>query len=196
MLVLYLTNKNASNRNKIPDFISKKGDKVIIRSGKVTIKFLKDNKVGIIISDRYTHIIKKKVLDFKKNKIFNFHNSYLPLNRGYHPLFWAIFNKTVLGVTIHLIDEGIDTGKILYQKKIKYKSSDTLRKLYDKQRIIFFDLFKKNWSKIKNGNYKLKPNNKKNGSIKYKKDIKLFLKKLKKGWDTSVRDVQKIRIYK
>ena len=34
--------------------------------------------------------------------------------------------------------------------------------------------------KLKKGNYKLKPNNKKNGSIKYKKDNKLFLKKVKK----------------
>ena len=35
---------------------------------------------------------------------------------------------------------------------------------------------------------------KKKGSIRYKKDNKLFLKKLKNSWDTSVRDVQKIRI--
>ena len=194
MIVLYLTNKTASNRNKIPNFIKKKGDKVIIRSGKISIKFLKKNKVNLIISDRYTHLIPKKIIDFKKNKIINFHNSYLPLNRGYHPLFWAIFNKTVLGVTIHLIDEGIDTGKIIYQKKIRYNSTDTLRELYDKQRLTFFDLFKKNWSQIKKSNFKLKSNNKKKGSIRYKKDNKLFLKKLKNSWDTSVRDVQKIRI--
>ena len=69
-----------------------------------------------------------------------------------------------------------------------------MRVLYDKQRLTFFDLFKKNWSQIKKSNFKLKSNNKKKGSIRYKKDNKLFLKKLKNSWDTSVRDVQKIRI--
>ena len=34
-------------------------------------------------------------------------------------------------------------------KKIRYNSTDTLRELYDKQRLTFFDLFKKNWSQIK-----------------------------------------------
>ncbi len=194
MIFLYLTNKTASNKKIIPNFINQKGDKVIIRSGKISKNFLIKNKIDFIISDRYTHLIKKKVINFKKNKIINFHNSYLPHNRGYHPLFWAIYNKTALGVTVHLIDEGIDTGEILYQKKIKYKSTDTLRQLYDKQRILFFYLFKKNWKKIKKGNFKLKCNDKHKGSIKYKRDNKLFIKKLKNGWDTTVKDVQKIKI--
>ena len=119
-------------------------------------------------------MIPKKIIDFKKNKIINFNNSFLPLNRGYHPLFWAIFNKTVLGVTIHLIDEGIDTLKIIYQKNIRYKSTDTLRVLYDKQRLTFFDLFKKNWSQIKKSNFKLKSNNKKKVQLDTKKIINYF----------------------
>ena len=39
MLILYLTNKTASNRKKIPNFIQKNGDKVIIRSNKVSKNF-------------------------------------------------------------------------------------------------------------------------------------------------------------
>lgn len=194
MLILYLTNKTASNRKKIPNFIQKNGDKVIIRSNKVSKNFLKKNKIDFIISDRYTYIIKSNVINYLKKKVINFHNSFLPLNRGYHPLFWAIYKKTPLGVTIHLIDEGIDTGRIIYQKKIKYRKEDTLRSLYDKQRAEFYDLFVKNWKKIKNGKFKLKKNPKEKGSIMYKKDNKLFINKLKKGWDTTVKDVQRMKI--
>ena len=194
MLVLYLTNKTASNRRKIPDFIKENGDKVIIRSAKVTKNFVKKNKINFIVSDRYTHILKKDLIIFLKNRVINFHNSYLPLNRGYHPLFWAIFDKSVLGVTIHLIDEGIDTGKIICQKKIKYSSNDDLKILYDKQRDLFFDLFKKNWKIIKKGKFKLKNNDKKKGTIKYKKDNKFFLKKLSNKWNTKVKDIQKMKI--
>ena len=46
--------------------------------------------------------------------------SYLPYNRGAHPNFWSFVNNTVKGVTIHEIDQGIDTGKIILQKSIKF----------------------------------------------------------------------------
>ena len=42
MLVLYLTNKNASNRNKIPNFISKKVTKLLLDLEKSQLSFLKN----------------------------------------------------------------------------------------------------------------------------------------------------------
>lgn len=42
----------------------------------------------------------------------------MPFNRGSHPNFWSHFDDTPSGVTIHLIDKGIDAGKYLYQKKV------------------------------------------------------------------------------
>ena len=90
-------------------------------------------------------------------------------------MFWAIYKKTPLGVTIHLIDEGIDTGRIIYQKKIKYRKEDTLRSLYDKQRAEFYDLFVKNWKKIKNGKFKLKKNPKEKALLCIRKIINCLL---------------------
>jgi methionyl-tRNA formyltransferase len=42
----------------------------------------------------------------------------LPWNRGAHPIFWALFDGTPLGVSIHEIDRGLDTGPLISQKEI------------------------------------------------------------------------------
>ena len=64
----------------------------------------------------------------------NLHISYLPFNRGAHPNFWSFVDNSPKGVTIHEIDEGLDTGPIIHQKKlsfnIKKKESDTFFKTY------------------------------------------------------------------
>ena len=40
------------------------------------------------------------------------------MEQGAHPNFWSFYDNTPSGVTIHLIDAGIDTGDVLYQKKL------------------------------------------------------------------------------
>ena len=78
------------------------------------------NDFDLIISFGYRHLINKKVLQKCKSPIINLHISLLPWNRGSHPNFWSFFDNTPSGVTIHLIDEGIDTGDIIYQKLVNF----------------------------------------------------------------------------
>ena len=53
--------------------------------------------------------------------------SYLPWNRGADPNFWSILEDTPKGVTIHIMDESIDTGDILYQKDpLEFNSQNEL----------------------------------------------------------------------
>jgi len=74
----------------------------------------------IFISIEYEKIIKPKL--FTSKKLFNFHFSLLPKYRGCHTNFLQILNgEKYSGVTLHLIDRGIDTGKII--DHIKYKLS-------------------------------------------------------------------------
>lgn len=84
-----------------------------------------------IISYGYRHIINQKVIDGSGCPIFNLHISYLPYNRGAHPNFWSFYDNTPSGVSIHLIDNGIDTGPIVKQKYVKFaESDDTFVKTY------------------------------------------------------------------
>ena len=41
---------------------------------------------------------------------------------GQHPVFWALYDNTPLGVSIHLIDSGVDTGPIVLQKSVELPS--------------------------------------------------------------------------
>ena len=79
--------------------------------------------LDLIISFGYRHIIKKDILN-ENIPILNLHISYLPWNRGAHPNFWSFFDDTPKGVSIHLIDEGIDTGDILFQRNINFEKSE------------------------------------------------------------------------
>ena len=65
--------------------------------------------------------------------IVNIHLSYLPWNKGSHPNFWAHWDGTPSGVTIHKIDEGIDTGNIVFQKITQFeKDENTFALTYER----------------------------------------------------------------
>ena len=63
--------------------------------------------------------IPRGILDIPRLGCLNVHPSLLPANRGPDPLFWTFRNgDRETGVTIHLMDEGLDTGPILAQEHI------------------------------------------------------------------------------
>ncbi len=73
-----------------------------------------------------TRIISKRVLDCIGAKFVNIHAGITPRYRNVHGAYWAIVNNDTdnCGVTVHLVDEGIDTGSVLYQTKISVTSKD------------------------------------------------------------------------
>lgn len=90
-----------------------------------TIEIIKEYNADIIIVNG-TRIISKKVLSSTNAKFINTHVGITPKYRGVHGGYWALANndKSNFGVTVHLIDEGIDTGDILYQSNIQVSSQD------------------------------------------------------------------------
>ncbi|WPZ33927.1 formyltransferase family protein [Thalassobaculum sp. OXR-137] len=102
------------------------------------------SQFDLVISFGYRHIIRPKVLEKTTAPILNLHISYLPWNRGAHPNFWAFYDDTPSGVSIHLVDKGIDTGPIVYQKEVeftKYETSfsSTYKRLIWKVEDLFID---------------------------------------------------------
>lgn len=73
-----------------------------------------------------TRIISKKLLEKCGAVFINMHAGITPQYRGVHGGYWAIVNNDPenCGVTIHLVDKGIDTGGILYQGKVKITRQD------------------------------------------------------------------------
>jgi methionyl-tRNA formyltransferase len=67
-----------------------------------------------------TRIISKKVLSAIDRKFINIHAGITPKYRGVHGTYWALVNNDLenSGVTVHYVDEGIDTGNILFQRRV------------------------------------------------------------------------------
>jgi UDP-4-amino-4-deoxy-L-arabinose formyltransferase/UDP-glucuronic acid dehydrogenase (UDP-4-keto-hexauronic acid decarboxylating) len=109
-----------------------------------TIPFVPD----IICSIYYKFIIKKNIIEACNRNIFNVHPSLLPKYRGCGSITWAIINnETSFGFTYHYIDEGCDTGNIIYQKELPIRSWDTQLSLYYRAMFesmnYFYDAFDK-----------------------------------------------------
>lgn len=73
-----------------------------------------------------TRIISSKILKASDAIFINMHMGITPKYRGVHGGYWALYENDAqnAGVTVHLIDEGIDTGGVLYQGKINYDERD------------------------------------------------------------------------
>lgn len=73
-----------------------------------------------------TRIISKKTLNSVVAPFINIHAGITPKYRGSHGAYWALYNNDNehCGVTVHLIDSGIDTGQILAQGNIPLTAED------------------------------------------------------------------------
>lgn len=65
-------------------------------------------------------------------KIANVHTGFLPWNRGSYPNVWPLLDNTPAGVTLHWMDEGLDTGPIIAQSRVPTYPWDTAGTLYDR----------------------------------------------------------------
>jgi len=85
----------------------------------------------LLVSYRYKYIIPPQVLaDFHPKFRLNLHISYLPWNKGADPNLWSFIDNTLKGVTIHSLDNGLDTGDIAFQKRMFFSPNDTLATMF------------------------------------------------------------------
>lgn len=131
------------------DFLEKEHEEVIVIEERVSPLFIKENKIDFIVIYGYRYVIKKEVLAMLPNKVINLHISYLPFNKGADPNFWSFMEDTPKGVTIHLVDEGVDTGDIICQQLVELSCSDNLKKTYELLQNSIQKLFMNNWNSIK-----------------------------------------------
>lgn len=107
----------------------------------------------LIVSFGYRHILRPAQLAKISCPIINLHMSLLPWNRGAHPNFWSFFDETPAGVTIHLVDEGLDTGPILLQQLVQFRPDEnTFDTTYQRLISELETLFLKNLNAIINQN--------------------------------------------
>ncbi|MBD2464230.1 formyl transferase [Oscillatoria sp. FACHB-1407] len=173
---------------ELQHFLESCDDSVTTTEEKITSgsEWLSD--IDFIVSYRYRHILKQDVLSQFLNRVINIHISLLPWNRGADPNLWSFLEDTPKGVTIHYIDSGIDTGKILVQEVVSFTEHHTLRTSYEKLTQVAEALFKANWLAIRDG--KIQPFSQVGeGSYHRTRDRAPYEHLLTQGWDTPVRNL-------
>ncbi|MEG4111292.1 MULTISPECIES: formyltransferase family protein [unclassified Microcoleus] len=141
-------------------------------------------------SVHYPVIFKSEILS-KYSKIYNLHPGYLPWGRGYYPIFWALWEETPAGATLHEINTGIDEGSIVAQTQVEYFPIDTGGSLFERVRKAEKDLFLENYKKIVNGEDIPAYHQAEGGSYHTKKDFFNF--KQNANWESmNGRDLIKL----
>ena len=91
------------------------------------IGILRREKIDLIVLAGFMRILSPVFIRAYKNRIVNVHPSYLPAFKGAHAIKDAFEAKaSFTGVTVHLVNEQIDAGRILVQEKIPLRRQDSL----------------------------------------------------------------------
>lgn len=86
----------------------------------------------ILVSMSFNQILKKTIINFPRLGFINCHAGALPFYRGRNPLNWVLINgESRFGITVHYVDEGIDTGDIIEQRFYPISIKDTYGSLLD-----------------------------------------------------------------
>lgn len=90
-------------------------------------------KVDLFVSMSFNQIFKKEMINLPPLKTINCHAGKLPFYRGRNILNWVLINdEKEFGITVHYVDEGIDTGDIILQKTYPITDEDNYRTLLER----------------------------------------------------------------
>ncbi len=169
MNILLLTHKNNETFD-IDDYLKEEGHHVETTSTKAPFDLPKEefgDEWDLGISVHYSHILKKEHIEKFTHGVINIHPSLLPHGRGADPCLWSLFDGKPCGITIHWVDEGIDTGNILFQLPVEPSLLETGQSLYSKLISYYKHIFPVFWMSFHEG---IKQGNKPLGKVQPKLD--------------------------
>ena len=110
------------------------------------------------ISVSYDQILRKAIRQSAPKGFINAHAGKLPFYRGRNPINWAIINnETEIGLTVHFVDKGIDTGDIVVQRTLPLEWKDNYQTALEKVQLALPDLVAKSVNLIESGEVKPEP---------------------------------------
>ena len=122
---------NYANKSKINNIVIKYSNRKIFEDR--LLKLLKRNNVDLICLAGFMKILSGSFIKKFYMPILNIHPSLLPRYKGLNTHIRVIRNKDKYsGATVHIVNEKLDSGKIILQEKIKVLKSDSVRNLEKK----------------------------------------------------------------
>tara|TARA_B110000902_G_scaffold152458_1_gene175114 strand:+ start:674 stop:1567 length:894 start_codon:yes stop_codon:yes gene_type:complete len=97
-----------------------------------SLKVIKDYGCELLVSMSFNQIFRKEIIDLTRIGIINCHAGKLPYYRGRNILNWVLINdEKEFGITVHFVDEGIDTGDIILQETFPITENDNYKSLLE-----------------------------------------------------------------
>lgn len=128
--------------------------------GQESIDVIKKINPDVIVVIAYGVILPKEVLEIPVYGCINVHASLLPKYRGAGPVQWSIINgEKYTGVTTMFMDEGLDTGDIIFQDKILIGNNETSGELMERLAVLGSETLLKTLEMMKSGNIIRLPQN-------------------------------------
>ncbi|WP_458189227.1 methionyl-tRNA formyltransferase [Haladaptatus sp. NG-WS-4] len=94
------------------------------------VEYAESMDPDVIVSVAATQKFHSDLLDVPNRCVLNVHSSLLPHYRGVSPSFWSLLNdEEKTGVSVHYMDENIDTGDVILQEELEIHPDDTLHTL-------------------------------------------------------------------
>ena len=95
------------------------------------VNALNEQNVELGVVADFSFILPEKIINTPKHKLVNIHFSLLPKYRGASPVQFAILNgDKSTGITFYIVDKGLDTGEIIFQKEFELVESENSGELY------------------------------------------------------------------
>ncbi len=93
------------------------------------------------LSVHFPLILRPDLVDRYRGAIWNLHPGLLPFGRGMYPVFWALWERTPAGATLHELTAGLDAGPVVEQRAVAVLDSDTGGRLHERVQGAERDLF-------------------------------------------------------
>jgi phosphoribosylglycinamide formyltransferase-1 len=122
--------------------------------------WLGDRGVGLVVLAGYTQLVSPAFLGAFPQRVINIHPSLLPAFPGLDGIAPALeYGAKVTGVTVHFVDEGVDTGAIILQRAIEVGDARDRKTLHDRLRPLEHELLPEAVRLIAAGRVSLDPAN-------------------------------------
>lgn len=119
---------------------------------------IREKALDLIVVVAFGQILRKRLLDIPRWGVINVHGSLLPSLRGAAPIQWTILNdESKTGLTVMQMDEGMDTGPILFQEEIPVLKDETTGQLHDRLALRAADLMAKSLKRLSGNIMKATP---------------------------------------
>ncbi|NGP88312.1 methionyl-tRNA formyltransferase [Fodinibius halophilus] len=123
-----------------------------------SLEKIKSHEPDLLVSIAGNQIFKEELIDLAPGGCLNLHTALLPKYRGLMPSFWVLKNdEDYTGVSVFFVDEGIDSGPILVQRKFEI-GDRTQQELIQETKRLGMNAIIEAIDLVKAGDYELIPN--------------------------------------